>query len=127
MSGLELSWIQTVESGNPLNFGFANPPTNNYYPGFSGARRPDLVGTPVYNFGNWNNGGPDRFVENNRPAVIGIDAFAYPGEFKVGNAGRNILTGPRLVWSQASAQKNFKIKERFSAQLRWDMQNVLKN
>jgi hypothetical protein len=24
MSGLELSWIQTVESGNPLNFTFAN-------------------------------------------------------------------------------------------------------
>ncbi len=95
MSGLELSWIQTVESGNPLNFGFANAPTSNYYPGFSGARRPDLVGTPVYNFGNWNNGGPDRFVENNRPAVIDQSAFAYPGEFRVGTAGRNILTGPR--------------------------------
>ncbi len=31
------------------------------YPGFSGARRPDLVGTPVYDFSKWNNGGPDRF------------------------------------------------------------------
>ncbi|MEZ5403698.1 MAG: hypothetical protein R2729_28720 [Bryobacteraceae bacterium] len=51
MSGLELSWIQTVESGNPLNFSFANASTNNYYPDYSGARRPDLVGTPDYDFG----------------------------------------------------------------------------
>ncbi len=127
MSGWELSWIETIESGNPLSFSFANAPTNNYYPGFSGARRPDLVGTPVYNFGNWNNGGPNRFVEVLRPAVIDQSAFAYPGEFRVGTAGRNILTGPRLVWAQVSAQKNFKIKERFNAQFRWDFQNAMKN
>ena len=34
--------IQTIESGNPLNFSFANSP-HNYYPEFAGARRPDLV------------------------------------------------------------------------------------
>ncbi|MBI4902287.1 MAG: TonB-dependent receptor [Acidobacteria bacterium] len=126
MSGLELSWIQTIESGNPLNFTWANAPTNNYYPGYSGARRPNLVGTPDYNFGLWNNGGGDRFVEVNRPAVIDINAFAYPGEFQIGNAGRNILTGPRLVWAQTSVQKNFTFKERFKAQIRWDFQNALK-
>jgi hypothetical protein len=126
MSGWELSWIQTAESGNPLNFSWANAPTNNYYPGFAGARRPNLVGTPVFNFSRWNNGGGDRFVEVNRPAVIDINAFAYPGEFQIGNAGRNIITGPRLRWAQVSAQKNFKIRERFNAQFRWDFQNALK-
>lgn len=126
MSGWELSWIQTIESGNPLNYTWANAPTNNYYPGFAGARRPNLVGTPVYDFSKWNNGGGDRFVEINRPAVIDMNAFAYPGEFQVGNAGRNITTGPRMVWAQVSAQKNFKIKERFNAQFRWDFQNALK-
>jgi hypothetical protein len=126
MSGWELSWIQTAESGNPLNFSWANAPTNNYYPGFAGARRPNLVGTPVFNFSRWNNGGGDRFVEVNRPAVIDINAFAYPGEFQIGNAGRNIITGPRLLWAQVSAQKNFKIRERFNAQFRWDFQNALK-
>lgn len=126
MSGWELSWIQTIESGNPLNYTWANAPTNNYYPGFAGARRPNLVGTPVYDFSKWNNGGGDRFVEINRPAVIDINAFAYPGEFQVGNAGRNITTGPRMVWAQVSAQKNFRIKERFNAQFRWDFQNALK-
>jgi len=141
--GWELSWIQTVESGNPLNFGFANSPYN-YWPTFAGTRRPDVIGTPVYNFGLWNNGGGDRFTQQNRPAVIDQNsAFAWPGgcgqvtaipagsnrancDFRVGNAGRNILTGPRLLWAQVSAQKNFVFKERYRAQFRWDFQNALK-
>lgn len=126
MSGLEISWIQTVESGNPLNFTFQNAETNNYWPGFAGQRRPNLVGTPVYNFGLWNNGGGDRFVEVNRPAVVNMNAFAAPAEFTIGNAGRNILTGPRMVWAQASAQKNFMIGEKARAQFRFDFQNALK-
>jgi hypothetical protein len=141
VSGLEISWIQTVESGNPLNFSFANSPYN-YYPTFAGSRRPDLVSTPVYDFGKWNNGGPDRFTRpQSLPAVIDINAFAWPGgcgsvltavnragcDFRVGNAGRNIITGPRLLWSQVSVQKNFQITERFKTQLRWDFQNALKN
>jgi hypothetical protein len=125
LGGWELSWIQTLESGNPLTFSFANSPFN-YFPTFAGTRRPDLVSQPVYDFGQWNNGGPDRFTQQNLPAVIDINAFAYPAAFTVGNAGRNIITGPRLVWAQASAQKNFKIGERWNAQLRWDMQNALK-
>ena len=123
--GLELSTVQTLESGNPLNFGFANSP-NNYWPGYAGVRRPDLVGTPVYDFGLWNNGGPDRFTSNNRPAVIDQSAFAYPAAYTIGNAGRNILTGPRLAWAQISAQKNFSIREKVRGQLRWDMQNAYK-
>jgi hypothetical protein len=125
LGGMEISTVQTLESGNPLTFTFANSP-NNYYPTAAGARRPDLVGTPDYDFSKWNNGGGDRFVTNNRPAVVGINAFAYPAAFKIGNAGRNILTGPSMAWAQISLQKNFRIKERLQAQLRWDMQNAFK-
>jgi hypothetical protein len=140
VSGLEISWIQTIESGNPLTFSYANSPYN-YYPTFAGNRRPDLVSTPVYDFGKWNNGGPDRFTRpQSLPAVIDINAFAWPGgcgsvltavnraqcDFAVGNAGRNTVTGPRLLWSQVSVQKNFQITERFKTQLRWDFQNALK-
>ncbi len=125
VGGIEISWIQTIESGNPLNFSYANSPSN-YYPTFAGARRPNLVGTPDYDFSKWDNGGPDRFTLQNRPAVIDQSAFAYPAAFTVGNAGRNILTGPRLVWAQASVQKNFTFKDRYRAQIRWDMQNALK-
>jgi hypothetical protein len=46
--------------------------------------------------------------------------------FRVGNAGRNILTGTPLRWTQISAQKNFRFNERWNAQLRWDMQNAFK-
>ena len=73
----------------------------------------------------------------------GMDAFALPGgcgtltsipagfdrtkcDFKIGNSGRNIVTGLPLRWTQVSAQKNFQIKERYRVQLRWDMQNVFK-
>lgn len=125
LGGLELSTVQTMETGNPLNFSYANSP-NNYYPTFAGNRRPNLVRTPDYDFGLWNNGGPDRFVTNNRPAVIDINAFAYPAAFQVGNAGRNILTGPSMAWAQFSLQKNFTIKEKLRTQIRWDMQNAYK-
>src|SRR4029453_5619918 len=37
IGGLELSWIQTLESGNPVNFGFAGSPFN-YWPGFAGSQ-----------------------------------------------------------------------------------------
>ena len=47
--------------------------------------------------------------------------------FQVGNSGRNIMTGTRLLWSQVSAQKNWKIKERWGVQLRWDFQNPFHN
>jgi hypothetical protein len=139
VGGLEVSWIQTIESGNPINFTFGNSPYN-YYPTFAGSRRPDVVGEPDYDFGKWNNGGGDRFTPLNRPKVVDISAFAWPGgcgtsttavnptgcNFRVGSAGRNILTGPRLLWSQISVQKNFRFGERYNAQIRWDFQNALK-
>ena len=139
VGGWEVSWIQTAESGNPLNFSWANSPYN-YYPTFAGARRPDVVGSPSLDMGLWNNGGPDRFTLQNRPAVVDINAFSWPGgcgnvttavnpaqcNFRIGNAGRNIITGPGLLWSQVSAQKNFRFSERWNAQLRWDFQNALK-
>ncbi|MEZ5352531.1 MAG: TonB-dependent receptor [Bryobacteraceae bacterium] len=125
IGGWELSWIQTIESGNPLTFSFANSP-NNYFPTYAGSRRPDLVRQPVYDFSKWNNGGPNRFTQQALPAVVDINAFAYPAAFTVGNSGRNILTGPRLVWAQVSAQKNFRVTEKLNAQLRWDFQNALK-
>jgi hypothetical protein len=122
-----------------LNFSWANSPYN-YYPTFAGARRPDVVGSPSVDMSKWDNGGPDRFTHQNRPAVVDLNNFAWPGgcgsvttavnpadcNFRVGNAGRNIITGPGLLWSQVSAQKNFRFNERWNAQLRWDFQNALK-
>lgn len=148
--GYELAWIQTVESGNPYTFGFTGSPYN-YFPGFAGNQRPDVIATPTL-LPNWGNMGGDRFNQNNRNPIIDMNNFAYPGSsigcpnviptsvtgsdrqalidkcsFLVGNSGRNIMTGTRLLWSQVSAQKNWMIKERFGIQLRWDFQNPFHN
>lgn len=122
--GYEISWIQSLETGNPLTFSFANSPFN-YYPTWVGSRRPNLNGKPEIRDG-WRDVGPDRFVTNNENAVISMDPFSYPAAFTPGNAGRNIVTGLPLVWSTSSAQKNFKITERFNLQLRLDYNNTLK-
>ena len=127
--GLELSWIQTVESGNPLSFTFDGSPFN-YFPTFAGNRRPNVVGKPAIR-DNWRDLGGDRFNVQNINTVFnggqnGLDNFAYPAAFTVGNMGRNMITGLPLLWSQVSAQKNVKFNERVSAQLRWDFQNALK-
>ncbi len=129
LGGLEISWIQTVESGNPLNFSFDGSP-NNYYPTFAGNRRPNWNG-PISIRDSWKDLGGDRFNVQNINSVFsggnnGLDAFSYPAAFTVGTAGRNIITGLPLLWSQVSAQKNFRFKERYNAQLRWDFQNALK-
>ncbi|MBY0508503.1 MAG: TonB-dependent receptor [Bryobacteraceae bacterium] len=127
--GLELSWIQTVESGNPLTFSFAGSP-NNYYPGFAGNFRPNVVGNPSIR-DNFRDLGGDRFALQNINSVFsggnnGLDNFAYPAPFTVGNSGRNSVIGLPLLWAQVSAQKNFQITEKVRAQLRWDFQNALK-
>lgn len=76
--GYEISWIQTVASGNPFTFTFTNSPYN-YYP------------------------------------------------FTPGNAGRNIITGPGSLYSEVSAKKNFKFRERWNLQIRFDFQNPFHN
>ncbi|MEJ7605953.1 MAG: TonB-dependent receptor [Bryobacteraceae bacterium] len=124
LGGYELSWIQTVESGNPLTFTFDGSPYN-YFPGFAGNRRPDIVTTPEIREG-WRDLGGDRFNSQNINTVFngtnnGLSNFALPGgcpqdptgvdrslcNFRIGNAGRNTTTGLPVLWSQASAQKNF--------------------
>lgn len=150
LGGWEVAWIQTVESGNPYTFSFSGSPYN-YYPGFAGAQRPDVIKTAAL-LPNWGDMGGDRFTQANRNPIIDINDFAYPGSglgcpntipttltaadrqslidkcsFQVGNSGRNIMTGTRLLWSQVSAQKNWRVKERVGIQLRWDFQNPFHN
>jgi hypothetical protein len=138
LGGYEISWIQTVESGNPVNFSFGGSPYN-YFPGFAGQQRPDVLSAPVLRDG-WRDFGGDRFNSNNINAIYSLSHFALPGgcpqniagvdrtqcDFRIGNAGRNIGQGMRLLWSQVSAQKNLTFSERWKAQLRWDFQNALK-
>ena len=71
IGGYDLSWIQTVDTGNPFGFTFANSPYN-YYPTNIGARVPNLVATPTMSqFGLGYDIGPSRFNQSNEYALVG--------------------------------------------------------
>ena len=127
IGGWELAWVQTVESGNPMTFGYANNPANEW-PTSIANQTPVLVGTPSMNqFGLGSQIGGNRFNQALSNAVLNMNNFAYPAAFTPGNAGRNIVTGPGLLWSEGSAKKNFRITERFNLQFRFDFQNPFHN
>ncbi|HEV3078280.1 MAG TPA: hypothetical protein VGY66_00815, partial [Gemmataceae bacterium] len=52
-------------------------------------------------------------------------AFVAPGQYKYGNAGRNILRGPRYSDVDFSAAKTLHIMERAQIQFRFDATNAL--
>ena len=126
--GYELAWIQSFMSGNPIGFSFANSP-NNYYSGAIGNRVPNLTcnGISMQQFGLGKLIGGNRFNQALENPVLPVSCFAAPDAFTPGNAGRNIVTGPGLMYSQISAKKNFRLTERFNMELRFDFQNPFHN
>jgi len=52
-------------------------------------------------------------------------AYVAPAPGQWGNAGRNTITGPQQFSLNASAQRTFRINDRFSATLRFDSVNTL--
>ena len=128
IGGYELAWIQSFMSGNPFGFGFSNSP-NNYYPSSIGNQVPNLtcdhISMPAYGLGNLIGGA--RFNQALENPVLPVSCFSAPAAFTPGNAGRNIVTGPGIMYSQISVKKNFDINERWKAQLRFDFQNPFHN
>ncbi len=128
LGGYELAWIQTVESGNPFGFSFANSPYN-YYPTAVGNQVPNLtcnnISMPAFGIGN--DIGGNRFNQALENPVLPVNCFSVPQPFTPGNAGRNIVTGPGILYSQFSAKKNFRFTERVNLQFRFDFQNPFHN
>jgi hypothetical protein len=52
-----------------------------------------------------------------------LSAFAIPAQYTYGNAGRNILTGPRQNNMDLKIAKNFRFLERYRAEFRGEMFN----
>jgi hypothetical protein len=122
LGGWNVSWIQTFQSGTPVTFSVAGSP-NRYLP--TVGNRPNVVGTyDDIKVDNWEIG--DRFNNNLKNPMWNINAFAYPAPYTVGNAGRNIVEGPGLIWSQASIAKVVKFGEKVNLDLRFDVNNVFK-
>jgi hypothetical protein len=71
--------------------------------------------------------GGNRFNQALENPVLPASCFAPPAAFTPGNAGRNIVTGPGIMYSQISASKTFSFTERWKLQLRFDFQNPFHN
>jgi hypothetical protein len=128
VGGYDISWVQSIQSGNPFGFSFTNSPFN-YFPSSIGNYVPMLTcnNLSMPEFGLGSKIGGNRFNQALENPVLNVNCFAPPPAFTPGNAGRNIVTGPGIFYSQASAQKNFPIKEHANLQLRFDFQNPFHN
>src|SRR3954471_10736522 len=128
VGGYELAWIQSIESGNPFGVTLTNSP-NNYYSTATGNQVPNLACSNISmpGFGLGDKIGGNRFNQALENPVLDVNCFSVPGAFTPGNAGRNIITGPGLLYSQASAKKNFALTERVNLQFRFDFQNPFHN
>ena len=102
------STVINVASGLPLNPQF---PAIVQGTGLPGSIRPDYTGAPLYD-------APSGL--NLNPA-----AYAAPAPGQWGNAGRNSITGPSQFSINASAQRTFRLNDRFSATLQISSVNPL--
>lgn len=111
LSNWRLSGIAALQSGIPFT------PQLSYNPANDGDTR-----NPVRP--SWNPGftGPVILGEANR--YFNPNAFIQPLPGTYGNAGRNILIGPRLIETDISLARNFLFRERRELQLRADFFNV---
>jgi hypothetical protein len=116
--------IQTIQNGTPITFTFAGS-SNVYLPG---VLRPDMAPGKTYEDIKlaWDSHGPCRFNVACALPWADINAFAYPASFTPGQAGRNIVNGPGILWHEVSGAKEFLFRERLRASLRLDVNNPFK-
>ena len=69
-------------------------------------------------------GGPDYIDAAGNPTGASANRFVQVGLNRVGNAGRNILQGPRLTNFDMAVLKNFPWGERWNLQFRAEVYNV---
>jgi hypothetical protein len=130
IGGWNVTWAQTFQSGLPVTFTMAGSPYNylagNTTSAAGAGLRPDqILPNSQVTVPNWTIG--DRFDTKIENPIWNINAFAYPAAFTAGTLGRNTINGPPLIWSQASASKDFRIKEFATLEIRYDVNNVFKN
>ena len=123
VSGWQVSGVTTIQSGTPVNITFAQDRANTG----RGNQRPDLLGAvPGLNC-QPNSGGATDVERRQLINCFDPNAFALPAPFTYGNAGRNILRGPKFVSTDLSLMKNFPLQGNARLQLRVEMFNVFNN
>jgi hypothetical protein len=115
LSGWQTLGIMTLQSGRPftaaLQMDIDNSNTGRSTLGFGANDRPNVVGNPELS-----NRTADRWFNTS--------AFAFPAFGSFGNAGRNILDGPRFVNFNMSLLKTTKLREGLDLQLRAEAFNL---
>lgn len=108
--GWQVSSLFQYQSGNTftvlMNSNSTNSQANSQYPNV-------VPGVPLYP------------AQQSAALWFNPDAFVSPGQYKFGNAGRNILRGPSFSDVDFSAAKNIRAYERYQLQLRFDATNAL--
>ncbi len=112
--GWQWGGIFQASAGLPLSVGIGGDPL-----GLNSAVLfdfPDRLNTP----------GCSKAVNPGSTRYIKIECFAFPNpSTRLGNAGRNILPGPKLYNVDTSLVRNIKVAERFTVQFRAELFNVL--
>ena len=112
IGGWQVSGIQTLQSGLPFT------PQLSYNPSNDGDTRNPVRPSLNPNFsGPVVLGGPNRYFDPN--------AFLQPLNGTYGNAGRNILRGPRLFETDLALAKSISLRERVTVQFRTEFFNLL--
>ena len=128
VGGFDMVYLYRIQSGDALTFGFGGSPFQ-YMPGVVANRawRPNSTGDRARLRDNWQDIGGDRFVQANQNGLIqSMSYFSYPAAFTLGNVGRNTFDRQRFIDTQFSASKQWRIKERATAEFRFDFQNPFK-
>ena len=123
LGGWQVSGITTWQSGTPVNVVISGDVANTG----TGGQRPNLVGAvPELNC-QPNTTGATQDVQRRLINCYDASAFAQPAPFTFGNAGRNILRGPKSLATDLSFMKNFALHGDTRIQFRVEMYNVFNN
>ena len=124
IGGWQVSGVTTLESGSPVNITLSTDRANI---GITGRQRPDLIGAvPELNC-RPNTAGSTQQLQRRLIGCYDAGAFALPAQFTFGNAGRNILRGPKSVNTDLSLMKNFTLHGSTRLQVRVEMYNAFNN
>jgi hypothetical protein len=108
VSGWQWSGFTTIEAGMPFSATLSSNASLNS----DMSLRPDQVSDPFAN------------TPHDRNQWFNPAAFAIPGAYLFGDAGRNSLAGPLLYSADWGLFKNFQIGERLNLQFRWEVYNT---
>lgn len=112
--GWQLSLIEQIQTGNPINF----RTTNSSFTG-SALLRPNVTGAVITGFSPASNGSASSVGYIQNPSV-----FLNPGN-AFGTLGRNVIIGPGFSNLDFALVKNTRIKESLTWQVRADAFDLL--